>query len=85
MKIIDKRKPKDKLKGINAGDVLCYYNFHDVKHYGIIIKIDDIWYFFRFDDNSISFFDYNLDKLLEKLQSVWQYVEKVDAELVIND
>ena len=99
MKVIDKRAEKN--DDWHVGDVVCYYNkFSEKPNYGLIVgpTVNNEYYLafldsdatlglsvngfaFSADDDSAS----SVNQLIKTLRSIWKYVEKVNAHLVVED
>ena len=99
MKVIDKRTEKN--DDWKVGDVICYYNnFSEKPNYGLIVgpTVNNEYYLafldsdatlglsvngfaFSADDDSAS----SVNQLIKTLRSIWKYVEKVNAHLVVED
>lgn len=97
MKVIDKRAERN--DDWHVGDVVCYYNkFSEKPNYGLIVgPTGNNEYYLAFIDSgatlglSINGFVLSADtdgassvnQLIETLRFNWEYVEKVNAKLVI--
>ncbi len=88
MKVIDKRTERN--NDWHIGDVICYWNKPDEKHYGLIceIKLPTDSGFGVIDlenktESVVSFTFPLIDDLQHLVRSEYRYVEKVNAKLVI--
>ena len=99
MKVIDKRR-KSKDEDWNVGDVVCYYNnLSEEPNYGLIVgPTSNNKYYLAFLDSgaalglsidgfisSVNIGASSVNQLIETLKSNWNYVEKVNAHLVVED
>lgn len=84
MKVIEK-----KTKEWHVGDVICYWN-HDSneRFYGLITHNADGYNKASLNYNYGSMFNNpanNIDNLMKKIANNWDYVEKVNTHLVVED
>lgn len=100
MKVIDKRK-KSKDEDWQVGDVVCYYNnLSEKPNYGLIVgPTSNNKYYLAFLDSgaalglSIDGLIHSVgtdgvssvNQLIKTLKFNWEYVEKVNAHLVVED
>lgn len=94
MEVKDNRgKMRNNLK---PGDVICFYNEGNGKYYGLIAKdtdgnfglIDPVSGDAFLDDQNVAFKDFcdtNAHFLIDELHKDWDHVEKINAQLVIED
>ncbi|TGA93858.1 hypothetical protein [Lactobacillus johnsonii] len=86
MKVIDKRKKEKKWK---PGDLICYYNDENKKHYGLFIKMDDgdeiTWTLWELSTGKNIGYKHTKEKVYSYLSKKYTYFGKVNSQLEVWD